>query len=169
VSAGDRYRPAAGVMLLNAANDVFVAQRIDARSDAWQMPQGGLDPGETPLAGALRELEEETGIPPALVAVIAQAPAPLTYDLPPELRGKLWGGRWDGQRQHWFLMRFTGRDGDVDLATKHPEFSAWRWVAPARLPELIVPFKRALYRDVLAAFAAHLPGQAISGSSPETM
>ncbi len=150
------YRLAAGVMLLDRAGRVFVAQRIDHPGPAWQMPQGGLDPGESPRAGALRELEEETGIPPALVEIVAEAPTPLDYDLPPELSGKVWGGRYRGQRQHWFLLRFLGEDGDVDLATAHPEFSAWRWVAPAELPALAVPFKRALYEAVLAAFAEHL-------------
>ena len=150
------YRPAAGVMLLNADGRVFVAQRIDNPGSAWQMPQGGLDPGEEPLAGALRELEEETGIPPALVTIVAQAPAPLDYDFPPDLKARLWGGKYHGQRQSWFLARFLGTDADVNLATAHPEFSAWRWADPAALPVLIVPFKRALYEQVLAAFAGHL-------------
>ena len=150
------YRPAAGIMLLNREGRVFVAQRIDHPGSAWQMPQGGLDPGEAPRAGALRELEEETGIAPALVEIVAEAPTPLDYDFPPELKARLWGGRYHGQRQHWFLARFLGHDGDVNLATAHPEFSAWRWVDAAELPDLIVPFKRALYQDVLAVFAEHL-------------
>ncbi len=147
------YRPAAGVMLLNPAHQVWVGQRLDSTLEAWQMPQGGLDEGETPLEGALRELEEETGIRRDLVELVAQAKGELTYDLPDELIGKLWKGRWRGQRQSWFLMRFTGVDGDVNLATAQPEFRAWRWVAPVELPALIVPFKKKHYEDVLDAFA----------------
>ena len=151
------YRPAAGVMLLNPEDKVWVGQRLDSTLEAWQMPQGGLDPGEEPRAGALRELEEETGIRASQVEEIARASRQLDYDLPPDLVGKLWKGRYRGQRQTWFLMRFTGRDADIDIATPHPEFRAWQWVAPARLPDLIVPFKRALYEDVLREFAAFLP------------
>ena len=150
------YRPAAGVMLLNADDRVWVGQRLDSTLEAWQMPQGGLDPGEDPLAGALRELEEETGIGADKVELIARASRELTYDLPPDLRAKLWKGRYRGQRQWWFLCRFTGTDADVAIDTAHPEFRAWRWEEPARLPELIVPFKRALYQAVLAEFADRL-------------
>ncbi len=150
------YRPAAGVMLLNADGKVFVAQRIDSTLEAWQMPQGGLDRGEEPEAGALRELEEETGIGPELVEIIARSAGELTYDLPADLVGKLWKGRFRGQRQTWFLARFLGSDEDIDLATAEPEFRAWKWVDPAELPDLIVPFKRRLYQDVLAAFADRL-------------
>jgi len=151
------YRPAAAVMLLNSENKVFVAQRLDNALDAWQMPQGGLDPGETPEDGALRELEEETGIPPHLVELIARAPVELLYDLPSELQAKVWGGKYRGQAQHWFLARFLGRDEDIDLETAEPEFRAWKWVEPGELVDLIVPFKRKLYADVVAIFAEHLP------------
>jgi putative (di)nucleoside polyphosphate hydrolase len=147
------YRPAAGVMLINAARHVWVGQRLDSTLEAWQMPQGGLDDGEAPLDGALRELEEETGIRRDLVELIARAKHDLTYDLPHELIGKLWKGKWRGQRQSWFLMRFNGTDEDVNLATAHPEFRAWRWVPPVELPALIVPFKKKLYEDVLEAFS----------------
>lgn len=147
------YRPAAGIMLLNQARKVWVGQRLDSTLEAWQMPQGGLDQGENPQAGALRELEEETGIAPALVEVIARSPGELTYDLPPDLVGKLWKGKWRGQRQVWFLMRFKGTDADVRIDTPDPEFRAWKWAEPADLPSLIVPFKRDLYRAVLAEFS----------------
>lgn len=146
------YRRGVGVMLLNADNRVWVGKRIDNPTDAWQMPQGGMDKGEEPWATALREVEEETGIGPALVEKIAVCPERLRYELPEELQGKMWGGRWRGQLQDWFLCRFLGRDEDVDIATDHPEFSDWKWVEPARLPELIVPFKRDLYRRLLGDF-----------------
>lgn len=150
------YRPNAGVMLINEHGRIFVAQRLDRASDAWQMPQGGLDKGEDPLAGALRELGEETGIAPHLVEIIAQAPRELYYDVPAAVADTYWKGKWRGQRQWWFLARFLGEDGDVDLATEHPEFRAWRWAEPVELPGLVVPFKRALYEEVLAIFAPHL-------------
>src|SRR3712207_6268250 len=121
------YRPGAGVMLLNREGKVFVAQRLDSSLDAWQMPQGGLDEGEDPQEGALRELEEETGIPSDKVEVIDRCPVELFYDLPDELIGKLWGGRWRGQRQSWFLCRFLGEDRDIDIETENPEFRAWKW------------------------------------------
>jgi putative (di)nucleoside polyphosphate hydrolase len=150
------YRPAAGVMLLNGHKQVFVAQRLDTTLEAWQMPQGGLDGGEEPEAGALRELEEETGIAAHLVEIIARSAGELLYDLPEDLVGKLWKGRYRGQRQSWFLMRFLGEDRDVNLETPHPEFRAWKWADPRDLPDLIVPFKRTLYEDVLREFAAYL-------------
>lgn len=150
------YRPAAGVMLINSEGKVFVAQRLDSTLEAWQMPQGGLDEGEDAEAGALRELEEETGIPPRLVEIIDRTGEELTYDLPDDLVGKMWKGRWRGQRQTWFLCRFLGRDEDVNLDTPHPEFRAWRWSDPDDLPGMIVPFKKKLYEAVLAAFRHHL-------------
>ena len=147
------YRPAVGVMLINGARKVWVGQRLDNSLEAWQMPQGGLDKEEAPLEGALRELEEETGIARNLVELVAQAKEELTYDLPENLIGKVWKENWRGQRQTWFLMRFLGEDGDVNIATSEPEFRAWKWAEPAELPAMIVPFKQRLYRDVLAAFA----------------
>jgi len=151
------YRTGAGIMLLNAEGKVWVGARIDNRADAWQMPQGGLDEGEEPWAGALRELEEETGIPSELVERIAHCAEPLRYDLPEELASQLWRGRWKGQKQHWFLARFLGSDGDVRIeAADHPEFREWKWVEPHQLPELIVPFKRPLYERLLRDFAEYL-------------
>ena len=150
------YRPCAGAMMMNRDGLVFVGQRIDTTLEAWQMPQGGIDPGEEARTAAIRELGEETGVAPHHLDLIAEAPEELTYDLPPELIGKVWKGRYRGQRQRWFLFRFTGADHDIDIRTAHPEFRAWRWAAPADLPEMIVPFKRALYEQVLAAFSDHL-------------
>lgn len=149
----DLYRRGVGVMLLNRDGKVFVGQRLDNALDAWQMPQGGIDEGEDPLAAALRELEEETGIASELVEIIARCPVELTYELPEELIGKVWKEPWRGQRQTWFLARFLGADGDVNLATPHPEFRAWQWADPAELPAMIVPFKKKLYADIVAAFA----------------
>ncbi|QNE31273.1 RNA pyrophosphohydrolase [Sphingomonas sp. NBWT7] len=150
------YRPCVGIMLLNRDSDVFVGQRLDSTLEAWQMPQGGIDPGEEPLATAIRELGEETGIAPRHVELIAEAPGEFHYDLPPELIGKVWKGKYRGQVQRWFLFRFTGRDSDIDIETAHPEFRAWRWAAADDLPTIIVPFKRGLYQQVLAAFSSHL-------------
>jgi putative (di)nucleoside polyphosphate hydrolase len=152
----DKYRRGVGVMLLNRDGKVFVGARIDNTDEAWQMPQGGIDKGEEPWATALRELEEETGIPAHLVERIGGAAERLKYDLPAELCGKLWGGKYVGQDQDWFLARFLGTDADVNIATKHPEFRDWKWIAPAELPELIVPFKRDLYRRLLREFADYL-------------
>ena len=151
------YRPAVGIMLLNPAGLAFVGRRIDmpAGLAAWQMPQGGIDPGETPRQAAFRELKEEVGTDKA--EILAETEGWLHYDLPSDIASRMWSGRWRGQRQKWFLMRFTGEDADINPATEHPEFDAWEWVEPQRLPDLIVPFKRPLYRDVLAEFREHLP------------
>ncbi|WP_010544585.1 RNA pyrophosphohydrolase [Sphingomonas elodea] len=150
------YRPCAGVMLLNRDGRVFVGQRLDSTLEAWQMPQGGIDPGEDALEAAFRELWEETGVARHHAELIAEAPEELQYDLPDDLIGKVWKGKWRGQRQRWFLLRFLGEDDDIDIVTDHPEFRAWRWAEPADLPDLIVPFKRALYERLLMLFAAHL-------------
>lgn len=144
------YRPGVGIMLLNREGRVFVGRRIDmpAGLAAWQMPQGGIDPGETPHQAALRELEEEVGTNRA--EILGATREWLHYDVPAEMAGKYWTARYRGQRQKWFAMRFVGEDADIDpAAAEHPEFDAWEWVAPQRLPELIVPFKRRLYLDVL--------------------
>lgn len=148
------YRPCAGIMLANTEGKIFVGQRIDKTpdSDAWQMPQGGIDEGEEPEQAALRELFEEAGISSNQVNVIARSREEYFYDLPDELLGKIWKGKYRGQRQWWFLMRFKGGDHDINIATDHPEFSSWQWVAPARLPVLIVPFKRRLYESLVSEF-----------------
>lgn len=147
------YRPCVGIMLANRNGHVFVGQRIDSKEgDAWQMPQGGIDPGETAEEALIRELGEETGIDANLVDVIARSAHEHLYDLPDELAGKLWGGKYRGQAQQWFLVRFKGEDSDINIATKHAEFNAWQWVEADQLVELIVPFKRPVYRDVVQEF-----------------
>ena len=149
------YRPCVGVMLVNAAGKAFVGKRIDNQEgDWWQMPQGGVDEGEDCDAALLRELAEETGARAEHVEVLGKLPAELFYELPDDLKGKLWGGRYVGQRQTWYLARFTGSDADIDIAAHDPpEFCEWKWVEPALLPELIVPFKREVYRAIVAGFA----------------
>ena len=146
------YRPCVGVMLMNARDEVFVGQRLDRDQDAWQMPQGGIDPGEPPQKAALRELWEETGVASDLVRVEQETADWFAYDLPHDLVPRLWKGRYRGQKQKWFLLRFTGHDADVNIQTEHPEFSQWKWLAVDQLVENIVPFKRAVYQDVLRAF-----------------
>ena len=150
------YRPCVGVMLVNRDGHVFVGQRIDNQTDAWQMPQGGIDPGEAPRDAALRELCEETGVTADLAQIEAESDGWLPYDLPHDLVPKLWKGRFRGQEQKWFLMRFTGTDDQVQISTDTPEFSAWRWVPPSELIDRIVPFKREVYSAVLAQFGDRL-------------
>jgi putative (di)nucleoside polyphosphate hydrolase len=147
------YRPCAGIMLANKDGGIFVGRRIDSpEHDAWQMPQGGIDKGEDAREAALRELGEETGITPDLVDVIAQSREEHFYDLPDDLKGVIWGGKYRGQRQWWFLMRFKGTDSDIDIHTAHQEFSHWQWVTADRVPQLIVPFKKRLYETIVAEF-----------------
>jgi len=144
------YRPCVGIMLLNAVNEVFVAQRIDAIAEAWQMPQGGIDKGEEPAEAAMRELLEEIGTNNA--EIIAEHPEWIPYDLPEHLVGRLWKGRYRGQTQKWFAMRFLGDDADIDIDTAEPEFNAWRWAPMGDLVDLAVPFKRHVYADLVEAF-----------------
>ncbi|HMO67676.1 MAG TPA: RNA pyrophosphohydrolase [Novosphingobium sp.] len=148
------YRPCVGVMLVNRSGLAFAGKRIDNREgDFWQMPQGGIDDGEDLHEAAIRELWEETGVGASLVEIVATTREELFYDLPDNLMGRLWGGRYRGQRQHWLLARFLGDDADVRIdAHEPPEFCEWKWIEPARLPGLIVPFKRSVYESVLAEF-----------------
>ncbi|MEW9853655.1 RNA pyrophosphohydrolase [Novosphingobium sp. M1R2S20] len=148
------YRPCVGVMLVNSSGKTFVGKRIDNKEgDWWQMPQGGVDKGEDLKTAALRELWEETGVAEQHVKLIAQTREEVLYDLPEELMGRIWGGKYRGQRQTWFLARFEGTDADINLdAHEPPEFCQWKWVEPELLPELIVPFKKRVYRSVLDEF-----------------
>ncbi len=144
------YRRGVGIMLLDPRNRIFAGRRIDTPG-AWQMPQGGIDEGESPRHAALRELKEEVGTDRA--EILGETRDWLTYELPGDLHLQAWNGRYRGQAQKWFAMRFTGSDGDIRLDAHVPEFDAWKWIAPAELLRLIVPFKRKLYENVLAEFA----------------
>jgi putative (di)nucleoside polyphosphate hydrolase len=147
------YRPCVGLMILDPANRIFAGQRISGMPDAWQMPQGGIDEGETPLQAALRELTEETGISANLVEILRQCPEWLPYELPRHLVAKLWNGRYRGQKQLWFAIRFHGTDRDVNIQTAEPEFRTWSWMEHDELVSRIVPFKRDTYARVFAEFA----------------
>ena len=145
------YRPCVGAMLVNNMRMVFVAKRIDSKGDYWQMPQGGIDEGEDPVQAVLRELQEETGTDK--VVIIAESDIWRNYDLPDELVGKLWGGKYRGQRQKWFALQFLGEDRDINIkAHKIPEFSDWKWVDFDELPNLVIPFKKPLYVDIVTEF-----------------
>ncbi len=151
------YRPNVGVALVNRVGQFWVGQRFDAMqlgdgATAWQMPQGGIDEGEDARSAALRELEEETSVSPHLVEIISEFPGWLTYDLPHDVVPKIWKGRYRGQKQKWFLLRFNGADSDVKIDTKHPEFCQWRWVSADEIMDRIVPFKRDIYRALLDEF-----------------
>jgi len=154
------YRPCVGIMLANRDGKVFVGQRIDApklgTGAAWQMPQGGVDEGEDPREAALRELWEETGVTQDLVTIEAELPDWLPYDLPHDLVPRIWKGRFRGQKQRWFFMRFHGQNTHVNIKTKEPEFSDWQWMTAGDLVQNIVPFKREIYAKVIAGFEEHL-------------
>lgn len=147
------YRRGVGAVLFNGRGEVFLGRRFGARTkNVWQMPQGGIDEGETPAVAVLRELQEETGTDKA--EIIAETKDWLSYDLPDDLLGVSWGGKYRGQTQKWFALRFTGVDGDFDLeADDHPEFCEWRWAIFSELPDLVVPFKRRLYDGILREFS----------------
>ena len=150
------YRPCVGITLINAQGLIFAGRRLDSSANAWQMPQGGIDADEKPRNAALRELFEETGVRAERVTYLARTEDWVTYDLPPELLGKVWGGKYRGQRQKWFLYRFDGDDSEIDIAKEHPEFAEWRWIGATEMLACIVPFKRAVYETVIAAFRAYL-------------
>lgn len=145
------YRPCVGLMLIDPGGRLFIGERRGPLLDAWQMPQGGIDPGESPLVAAWRELKEEVGTERALL--LRESRSWYVYDLPPELRPDHWDPRYHGQSQRWFAFRFTGRDADIDLATHNPEFDRWRWATREEVLRLIVPFKRPVYEAVLEEFA----------------
>lgn len=147
------YRKGVGILLFNAEGWVFVAQRIDQTAEAWQLPQGGIDEGEDPFEAAMRELAEETSV--TSVEPLAETKEWLRYDLPSDLVPHLWGGRFRGQEQKWYALRFTGEESEINLATPHPEFHAWKWTSLESIPSLIVPFKRALYERLVQEFSTY--------------
>ncbi len=150
------YRPNVGLCIINHQGKIFSGKRLDMPSDAWQMPQGGIDAGETPAAAALREMTEETGIVPDHVKWLAETRDWITYDLPEELIGRFWGGKYRGQKQKWYAYQFIGQDSDIEIETAHPEFSAWEWKSKNELIDAIVPFKKEIYQKVFLEFREFL-------------
>ena len=146
------YRSNVGIMMVNKTGYIFVGQRLDNNQDAWQMPQGGIDAGEDPETAAYRELLEETGVNQQNVRFLASSSRWLSYDLPEDLIPTLWNGKFRGQKQKWFLFKFLGKDGDINIATEHPEFSKWKWISKENLLKEIVPFKKSVYENVLKEF-----------------
>lgn len=154
-----RYRPNVGLALFHREGPVFLGKRYGAEGPyQWQMPQGGMDRGETPLEAAYRELEEEVGVPPKLIDLLEETEDWLYYDFPSSVRKSLKRGRYLGQRQKWFAFRFKGRDSDIKLDTHTPEFSDWRWAPLETAPDLVIPFKRATYEEVVRRFKKHTLG-----------
>lgn len=151
------YRPGVGMMIVNKHNKIFVGKRVDSKGENWQMPQGGIDLGETPSSAALREMAEEIGTNQG--RIMAESRYWYSYDVPKFLTAKLWGGNFRGQKQKWFLIRFTGRDEDININTEHPEFQDWRWVEINELEHIIVPFKARLYKAVIEEFKPVLDWQ----------
>jgi putative (di)nucleoside polyphosphate hydrolase len=138
--------------MVNEKGYVFVGKRLDNNQNAWQMPQGGIDAGEDPETAAYRELLEETGVKKQDVRFVASSSQWLSYDLPEDLIPILWNGKFRGQKQKWFLFKFLGEDGDINIATEHPEFSKWKWISKENLLKEIVPFKKSVYENVLKEF-----------------
>ena len=149
------YRPCVGIVLINNGS-IFAGQRLDYKSDAWQMPQGGIEENESPIKAAIRELKEETGIKKKHIKIILESKNWINYDLPKELIPKLWNGKFVGQSQKWFAMEFLGSDSDVNINTKNPEFSKWQWMTKNKLLDSIVPFKKKVYENILSQFSAKL-------------
>ena len=149
------YRPCVGIVLINDGS-IFAGQRLDYKSDAWQMPQGGIEENESPIRAAIRELKEETGIKKKHIKIILESKNWINYDLPKELIPKLWNGKFVGQSQKWYAMEFLGSDSDIDINTKNPEFSKWQWMTKNKLLDSIVPFKKRVYENILSQFAAQL-------------
>ena len=149
------YRPCVGIVLINNGS-IFAVQRLDYKSNAWQMPQGGIEANESPISAAVRELKEETGIKKKHIKIILESKNWINYDLPKELIPKLWNGKFVGQSQKWYAMEFLGSDSDIDINTKNPEFSKWQWMTKNKLLDSIVPFKKRVYENILSQFSAKL-------------